>query len=618
MNRNLTLLFFFIYINLTFSQTNVKRIDSLILLAKKVNDVDSSAKLLEMVKNESKIIGYNAGTASYMLTAAVDLYNKNKYNEALELTYQGENAVMQTEDPAKIAHLYALRGNCFNSLLFFDKSQECLRIALKYALQIKDNNTRYFSLGRTYRIMAVNFNNNPQKKSLDSVFVYHMKSYNMQQRITTKGIQQGGLIIQAAVIGQIYLERGHIDSAKYYFNNAIQLAEKNQLPKYAINALVGLGSISYQNNEIKAARDYYLKANSLVQKTKNAKDAKRVNLALGRIYDKLGSEQEALMYYNKYASVTDSLDQLEKASISVPLNYILMEREVLAAKEKQLKNVYLIFAICVALLSVFIVIILYKNISASRKNNRTLNRINKEIATQNEYLQNTLAALEQSHEDNNRVMQIITHDLRSPMAAIVGLSDFMIKEHNLAAEDLEVIELIHTSGIDSLNFINDILQKETEAAALKTEVVNLNQLINYCITQSRFKAKEKNQIISLESLDINVALNRDKIWRVISNLINNAIKFSREETTISVKLQIDKGLAVFSVADNGIGIPAQIKDKIFSRTEDSKRLGTNGEASFGVGLSICKQIIEAHGGKIWFKSQEGKGATFYFSLPIAK
>ena len=79
MNRNLTLLFFFIYINLTFSQTNVKRIDSLILLAKKVNDVDSSAKLLEMVKNESKIIGYNAGTASYMLTAAVDLYNKNKF-----------------------------------------------------------------------------------------------------------------------------------------------------------------------------------------------------------------------------------------------------------------------------------------------------------------------------------------------------------------------------------------------------------------------------------------------------------------------------------------------------------------------------------------------------------
>src|SRR6185503_7822197 len=121
----------------------------------------------------------------------------------------------------------------------------------------------------------------------------------------------------------------------------------------------------------------------------------------------------------------------------------------------------------------------------------------------------------------------------------------------------------------------------------------------------------------IEGLDAGVKLhiNREKIWRVISNLISNAIKFSPVDSVIKVKAIQKQGNVVIAVKDHGIGIPDNMKDKVFNMFTNAKRPGTIGEKSFGLGLSISKQIIEKHSGKIWFDSVQDKGTTFYISLP---
>lgn len=101
---------------------------------------------------------------------------------------------------------------------------------------------------------------------------------------------------------------------------------------------------------------------------------------------------------------------------------------------------------------------------------------------------------------------------------------------------------------------------------------------------------------------------------MFSNLINNAIKFSPDGSRIEIVLERSNGNARVSVKDEGIGIPPGIRDKIFSLSSEVKRRGTRGEESFGLGLSISRQIIEAHGGKIWFETEEGRGTTFFVEM----
>jgi len=110
-------------------------------------------------------------------------------------------------------------------------------------------------------------------------------------------------------------------------------------------------------------------------------------------------------------------------------------------------------------------------------------------------------------------------------------------------------------------------------------------------------------------------INREKIWRVISNLISNAIKFSPKGAVIYVIVnQKHQGVEI-CVKDYGIGIPDKLQQQVFNMFTEAKRPGTDGEKSFGLGLSICRQIVEKHSGRIWLKSESNNGSSFYVYLP---
>ena len=118
--------------------------------------------------------------------------------------------------------------------------------------------------------------------------------------------------------------------------------------------------------------------------------------------------------------------------------------------------------------------------------------------------------------------------------------------------------------------------------------------------------------------DINVAqilFSRRKLRSIIYDLVSNAIKFSPEGSAILVMaIDLENEIQV-SVKDHGIGIPEKLKNQVFNMFTDAKRPGTAGEKSFGLGLSICKQIIEDHDGRIWFESDTENGTSFNFTLP---
>ena len=187
-------------------------------------------------------------------------------------------------------------------------------------------------------------------------------------------------------------------------------------------------------------------------------------------------------------------------------------------------------------------------------------------------------------------------------------------------DDAKRIELINHASVNSLQLIDELLEinREKTNQALEKEKINLQNLIKECaaIFEIRLNQKKIRLQFDLPEQPIIANVNAGKITRLISNLLSNAIKFSNYSSLIIVKLTSKQNIIILSVEDEGIGIPANELSNLFSIFTTSVRAGTSGEKSFGLGLSICKEITEAHGGKIWVQSEDGKGSTFFVELPM--
>ena len=171
------------------------------------------------------------------------------------------------------------------------------------------------------------------------------------------------------------------------------------------------------------------------------------------------------------------------------------------------------------------------------------------------------------------------------------------------------------TGNSALELITDLLHVQTSSGPLQGAELDLEELLQYCVTLLQHKASEKQQQIVLQVLPAKILGDREKLWRVFSNLIGNAIKFSGEKALIIIRMEVKEYDIVVSVEDHGIGIPPELHENIFDLSGKAKRKGTAGEASFGLGLVITKQIVELHNGKIWFATAQGSGTTFYVQLP---
>jgi signal transduction histidine kinase len=163
--------------------------------------------------------------------------------------------------------------------------------------------------------------------------------------------------------------------------------------------------------------------------------------------------------------------------------------------------------------------------------------------------------------------------------------------------------------------ILDITRIESQSLKLKMEIFNLNEKIKNVIQDAKHGLSDVNItkiIFEQTEKDIPIYGDKVRIFQVVSNLLTNALKFTRNGD-ISIRAEQKDGYAIVSVKDNGTGIDPEIMPRLFTRFATKSQTGT------GLGLFIPKNIVEAHGGKIWAENNEdGKGATFGFTLPITK
>jgi signal transduction histidine kinase len=181
---------------------------------------------------------------------------------------------------------------------------------------------------------------------------------------------------------------------------------------------------------------------------------------------------------------------------------------------------------------------------------------------------------------------------------------------------------INTNGELMLKLINDLLDvAKIESGRLDLELAtgDLCGLIEENLTMNRMLAEKKGIRLDFAP-EYGMPLfrfDRGKVEQVLNNLISNALKFSATGTAVTVQASRVNGTVVVSVRDHGQGIPAEELDKLFKPFSKTSVRGTAGERSTGLGLAICRKIVEGHHGRIWAESEPGKGSTFSFALPVA-
>lgn len=235
-------------------------------------------------------------------------------------------------------------------------------------------------------------------------------------------------------------------------------------------------------------------------------------------------------------------------------------------------------------------------------------------------MQSALVKLDFLVETKNDVIELISHDLRSPASSMLGLIEVL---ETTRTEDRELMDYCDKlKGLISkqLMLTNDILtsmKQEEKLMEVHKKRMYVQPLISSTVKTFETALQQKNLTVEIDAPSY-LGINGDEtqLREVISNLLHNAIKFSHRNGTITIKAETDQESVRISVADMGVGMESVNPDLLFKRFTKYSRLGTYGEASSGLGLFICKRIIEKHGGTIAVQSTgTNKGTTFTIQLP---
>ena len=250
-----------------------------------------------------------------------------------------------------------------------------------------------------------------------------------------------------------------------------------------------------------------------------------------------------------------------------------------------------------------------------------------EDITQRKMAEAELIAAKEKAEESDRLktafLHNVSHEIRTPMNAIIGFSALLSEPETTEEERNQFIDIIFQSGSQLLSIINDIVDiANVESGQVKLNIKEMNLNSHLRSLDEQFSYKEEPDVISI-NLDTGlpdekalIMADSTKLIQILSNLINNATKFTKKGR-IDFGYSLKDGCLEFFVKDTGIGIPPELHGKIFERFFQVDNLVSRKFGGTGLGLSICKAYVELMGGKIWVNSRPGVGTDFRFTMPYA-
>jgi len=542
----------------------------------------------------------------------------NKYAEGLKNLYEGKKIASTYLNTCEIT-----RFNEEIAYLFF--SQRRYLEAKKYYEQIlqdredcsSTDQVNFYNKARTLNNIAFcnellgNLDSAINKYEEALSFVEESKT-NTTIRLTTK--LQWEAVIKGN-LGYLYFKTGSNNLAESYLRENITINKVNRLDiKDGLLTEIKLAELLISKGELEEANQLIdgLKDQPLITSSLNYQA--RLKKVIWLYYDYQKNLPKAYTAYQDWQNTVNqySHDDVQWRNIDILSDLEVRENRQVLSELKQKNFIQTMFLLLLALILSLSAVITYLIF----KNNRNIKKYVVELESRNQELNRSYTDLENTLEENARILGILAHDLRSPLSGISGYATIFEEEENEETR-LQFVQTIKAISNDAMQLIEDLLTFDGLSETDHTlSVIPIDEIITYCISLNKFKASEKHQQIRYQAENFSIRVNRDRFWRVINNLLNNAIKFSPQFASITIHAEQTNSFVRISVIDRGIGIPEQMKEGLFTSEKKHRRAGTDGEVSNGMGLSICKKIVEAHSGIIRVESVENQGSTFIVELPL--
>ncbi|SDS20703.1 Signal transduction histidine kinase [Mucilaginibacter mallensis] len=579
----------------------------------------------------------NADSALLMADKSLELAKKIHFEKGIALGYLAKGVALGYKGnwPESLdCHLQCLRiseklgmegltGNEYNNIAGMYTSLEDYAKALYYNRQaykiaLKQHDPTGFA---TYPLLV----------NMGEIFKYKGQpdsaiAYNSRALIIAKRVKDPSSIATALYnIGENYITKKNYTQAQTSFYEALNIAQKAGDDEDVAYSHTGLALTSYYTGKYDSSMLYAQKG---LEESKKSGIVELIQTAYHVLYlthQKMGNYKQALYYRNLEVELNDSLNTVgkQKAIRNIQSTYeldkkqrqidLLNKDKIISQKELEKIKLKRDILTAGAVLLILLAFVLFRNYTQKRRLSEQLALQNKNISEQNERLEELVLV-------KDRLFSIIGHDLRGPIHALYQMIN-VLKEEDLSEEESEF--WIEKAG-EYLTITSHLLENLLYWAKSQMDGIHTNptrfdvqKVIEQNITLIKARAAEKKVTVTAMNITTPEIVYGDEIMIdiVIRNLVENAVKFSKAGDIVTLGAEKKESLTLITVKDNGKGIPEEAQAKIFDKLSSYTTFGTASEKGSGLGLLLCKELVEKNNGTLWFESKTDIGSSFYFTIP---
>lgn len=654
-------------VQLAYQNQDTSKVDTSIQLIKALYKAKEYQKALLYISETDQLsssLNYPKGVAEANYYKALIYAGRNDYYNAMDHFDKSKKLYVELKDAVGIANVSNQIG-----MIEINRGNYAAGLTNSLAaIKIFEDKNLYEDLSVAYNNLAEAYSKTHQ---IDKALEFNIKALTIRERfqdssgikISTKNIarlyserkeHRKAIEYYEAVLGMIdpktdqalrgevlprigeeYLKFKDYDKAAEYLLQGLKYNRRTNDEEGLLRALNSISHLNLDKNNLKLAENQIYEAHDLAKKIGNSEELLKNYKLLMALDSTKGKFQNAYKWQREYFTLkqqlerenlpklptnTDSIE--ESIVIDLPVENQILPAEEPATNTNQVKNLKLLsYGLIVAFLIVLtFLLLIYQKRKSTIKYTEELKNKNIQIQLQNDAILEQKLNLEEINSVKDRLFSIVSHDLKDSISSIKGFLD-LLKEGSISNQEFDELipELSENANNASLLLFNLLNWSKSQMQNLESnpETFNIQEVFHDKINLVEQKIDQKRIVIIDESQREFVYADKSMVEIIIQNLITNAIKFSRVGDIITISNKTHNGKSLICVEDTGVGISKENLGKLF-KNNNFTTIGTKNEKGTGLGLTICKELVELNHGRIWVESTENVGTKFYVELPKTK
>jgi signal transduction histidine kinase len=537
------------------------------------------------------------------------------YDKSIQFLEQAMRLNEESKDIPILVLILNTLGRNHAGAGHIDKAFEQYELALGYREELNDPEVEaevYFNLG----------NLDMMQGKFEPALVNHKKALAIRRVSGDKKKES----LSLHTIGKLYHSMKNNQRALANHVTALEIRQRLKDKKGMAQSYNNIGELYYQLKKPQRAIANLQLGLKAAQESQHQEEIQKSYEYLGLCYTALHDYKKALEFKDLFQAIHDFIqhEKSEHQILETQNRYTLTKKEIQIDKlesdrvqreleletQKKIQNfliVIIVLGVIISLLGIYLYLM-------KRKSNLELKAANDEVKEKNIELLNLNAT-------KDKFFSIISHDLKGPLNSLTSFSGLLI--NHLDSLSKEEIQMLAKDLDKSLKNLFTLLENLLEWSRSQTGNIEFTPVafdLAAVLQQNKdlLNAQAQNKkitILSEANTEIIVHAHQQSVNTVVRNLLSNAIKFTPEGGVIALVLQQTDKEVLVSVSDTGVGMSDEVMDKLFRIDSKHSTQGTAKEKGTGLGLILCKEFIEKNGGRIWVKSEIGKGSVFSFTLP---